>query len=68
MNLTISQTISGSPINCKDVMEKVTIIDTAFGEESMKSNHVFTKTYFVRYRMGDFKLVTITITALFVKG
>ena len=32
----------------------------------MISTHVCTKTYFVRNRMGD--LVTITVTALFVKG
>ncbi len=60
------QTITGSLINCKDVMEKVIIIETANGEENMISNHVCTKTYFVRNRMGD--LVTISVTALFVKG
>ncbi len=61
-----SQTITCSLVNCKDVMENVTIIETANGEESMISNHVCTKTYFVRNRMGD--LVTITVTALFMKG
>jgi hypothetical protein len=60
------QTITCSLINCKDVMEKVTIIETANSEENMKSNHACTKTYFVRNRTGD--LVTITVTALFVKG
>ena len=66
MDCGASQTITGSLINCKDVMEKVTIIETANGEENMTSTHVCTKTYFVRNRMGD--LVTITVTALFVKG
>jgi hypothetical protein len=38
-----SQTITGSLVNCKDVMEKVTIIETADGEENMKSTHTCTK-------------------------
>ncbi len=57
-----SQTITSSLINSKDVMEKVTIIETENSEESMKSNLECTKTN----RMGG--LVTITVTALFVKG
>jgi hypothetical protein len=43
----------------------VTIIETANSEYNMISNHVCTKTYLVRNRMGD--LVTITVTVLFVK-
>ncbi len=43
MNCGASQTITGSLINCKEVMEKVTIIETANGEENMISNHVCTK-------------------------
>jgi hypothetical protein len=34
------QTIISSLIICKDLMEKVTIIETANGEENMISNHV----------------------------
>ncbi len=41
MDCGASQTITGSLINCKDVMEKVTIIETANGGESMISNHVY---------------------------
>ena len=48
MDCGASQTITGSLINCKDVMEKVTIIETANGEENMVSTHVCTKTNFVR--------------------
>ncbi len=49
-----SQTITGSLINCNDVMEKVKILETANCEESMNSNHVCTRTYFVRNRIGGF--------------
>ena len=66
MDCGASQTITGSLINTKDVKEKVTIIETADGDVSMKSTHTCIKTYFVRNRMGE--VVTITIPALFVKG
>jgi hypothetical protein len=65
MDCGASQTITSSLINCKDMMEKVTIIETANGVESMKSKHVCNKTYFVRNQTWD---LAITATDLFVKG
>jgi hypothetical protein len=57
---------SPSLINDKEVKEKVTIIETADGDDSMKSTHTCFKTYFVQNRIGE--VVTITMPALFVKG
>ena len=48
-----SSTLTGSLINATDIEEKVTIIETADGEERMRSSHKCIKTYFVRNRMGD---------------
>ncbi len=66
MDCGASQTITCSLVNCKDEIEKVAIIETAGGEEHMKSTLECTKTYFVRNRMGE--VVTITVPALFVRG
>ena len=44
----------------------MTIIETADGEERMRSSHKCIKTFFVRNRMGD--LVPISVPALFVRG
>jgi hypothetical protein len=44
----------------------VTIIETADGEEWMRSTHKCIKTYFVRNLMGD--PVPISVPALFVRG
>ncbi len=60
------QTITNSLINCKEVKEKVTMIETADGDESMKGTHSRIKIYVVRNRMG--KIVTITVPAILVKG
>ena len=61
-----SSTLTGSLINATDIEEKVTIIETADGEERMRSSHKCIKTYFVRNRMGD--PVPISVPALFVRG
>ena len=44
----------------------MTIIETADGEERMRSSHKCIKTYFVRNRMGD--AAPISVPALFVRG
>ena len=44
----------------------MTIIETADGEERMRSSHKCIKTYFFRNRMGD--PVPISVLALFVRG
>ena len=61
-----SSTLTGSLINAIENEEKVTIIETADGEERMCSSHKCIKTYFVRNRMGD--PVPISVLALFVPG
>jgi hypothetical protein len=66
MDCGASKTITGSLVNCKDVMQKVTFIETADGEEHVKSIQTCTKTYFVRNRMGE--VATINVPALSVKG
>ena len=47
MDCGASQTITNSLINCKEVKEKVTMIKTADGDESMKGTHSCIKTYFI---------------------
>jgi hypothetical protein len=42
-----SQTITCFLVNCKDVIEKVTIVETAVSEEHMKSKHICTKKYVI---------------------
>ncbi len=59
-----SSTLTGSRINASDIEEKVTIIETADGEERMRSTHKCVNAYFVRNRMGD--PVPISVPALFV--
>ncbi len=59
-----SSTLTWSLINATDIEEKVTIIETADGEENMRSTHRCNKTYFARNQMGD--PVPITVPALFV--
>jgi hypothetical protein len=66
MNCGASQTITVSLLNCKEVKQKVTIIETADVDDSMNSTHTCFKTYFVRTRVEE--VVTITVPALFVKG
>jgi hypothetical protein len=39
MDCGASQTITSSLINCKEVKEKLTIIETVDGDDSMKSPH-----------------------------
>jgi hypothetical protein len=66
MDCSALQTITCSLVSSKDLIEKVTIIETADGEEHMQSTHICTKTYFIRNRME--KVITITVPALFVNG
>ena len=62
-----SSTLTSSLINATDIDEKVaTIIETADGEERMRSTNKCNKTCFVRNRMGD--PVPISVPALFVRG
>ena len=66
MDCGASSLVTGSLINTKDVIEKITNIETADGVDSMKATHQCTKTYFVRNRMGEVK--PITVNALYVRG
>ena len=61
-----TSTLTCSLINATDIEKKVTIIETADGEERMQSSHKCIKTYFVRNRKGD--PVLISVPALFVRG
>ena len=53
-------------LNCVDVEEHKTIIETAKEGESIMATHVCRKTYFVKNRVGD--MVSITTSAIYVKG
>jgi hypothetical protein len=53
-------------INCVDVEEHKTIMETAKEGESIIATHVCRKTYFVKNRVGD--MVSITTSAIYVKG
>jgi hypothetical protein len=66
MDCGASITITGSLINCVDVEEHKTIIETAKEGESIVATHTCRKTYFVKNRVGD--MVFITTSALYVKG
>jgi hypothetical protein len=66
MDCGASITITGSLLNCVDVEEHKTIIETAKEGESILATHVCRKTYFVKNRVGD--MVSITISAIYVKG
>jgi hypothetical protein len=65
MDCRASITITGSLLNCVDVEEHKTIIDTAKEGESIMATYVFRKTFFVKNRIGD--MVSIT-SAIYVKG
>jgi len=66
MDCGASITITGSLINCVDVEEHKTIIETAKEGESIVATHTCRKTYFVKNRVGD--MVSITTSAIYVKG
>ena len=66
MDCGASSSVTGSLINTKDVIEKITKIETADGVDSMKATHQCMKTYFVRNRMGEVK--PITAHALYTRG
>lgn len=66
MDCGASTTITGSLINCSDIVEKETMVDTAKEGEGMTATHSCNKTYFVRNRVGE--VVTITTPAIFVRG
>jgi hypothetical protein len=66
MDCGASITITGSLINCVDVEEHKTIIETAKEGESIMATQVCSKTYFVKNRVGD--MVSITTSAIYVKG
>jgi len=53
MDCGASITITGSLINCVDVEEHKTIIETAKEGESIMATHSCRKTYFVKNRVGD---------------
>jgi hypothetical protein len=63
---SITITITESLLNCVDVEEHKTIIETAKEGESIMATHVCRKTYFVKNRVGD--MVSITTSAIYVKG
>ena len=66
MDCGASTTITGSLINCADIAEKETLIDTAKEGEGMTATHPCNQTYYVRNRMGE--VDTITTPAIFVEG
>ena len=66
MDCGASITITGSLLNCVDVEEHKTIIETATEGESIMATHACRKTYFVKNRVGD--MVSITTSAIYVKG
>ncbi len=59
-------TVTGSLLNCVDVKEHKTIIDTAKEGESMVATHACRKTDFVKNWVGD--IVSITTSAIYVEG
>ena len=66
MDCGASTTITGSLVNCTDIAETETLIDTAKEGEGMTATHSCNKTYFVKNRVGE--MVTITTPAIFVRG
>ena len=60
-----SSTLTASLINTS-VEEKVSVIETADGDERMQSTHKCNKKYFVRNRMGE--PVPISVPVLFIMG
>jgi hypothetical protein len=61
-----STTMTGSLLNCSDIEERITTVETAKDGEGMTATHSCNKTYFVRNRVGE--VVTITTPAIFVRG
>ncbi len=61
-----SSTLTESLINTSDIENRVTIIETADGEERMRSTQKCIQTHLVRNQMGN--PVPISIQALFVLG
>jgi hypothetical protein len=61
-----SATITGSLINTSETSERITIIETADGRDSMTASHKCLKTYFLRNRTGE--VTKITVPAVYVKG
>ena len=66
MDCGASTTLTGSLLNCADIVEKITTIETAKDGEGMIATHSCKKTYFVKNRVGE--MVSITTPAIFVKG
>jgi hypothetical protein len=66
MDCGASTTVTGSLLNCTDIVEKITTVETAKDGEGMTATHSCIKTYFVRNRVGE--MVTITTPAIFVRG
>ena len=60
-----AKTLTGSLLNTTATTEKVTIIESADGRDSMKASHKCIKTYFLRNRTGE--VTKITVPALYVK-
>jgi hypothetical protein len=55
-----SITFTGSLLNCVDVKEHKTIIETAKEGESIVATHACSKTYCVKNRVGDSDIFSIT--------
>ena len=55
-----------SLLNCADIVERITTIETVKDGEGMIATHSCKKTYFVKNRVGE--MVSITNPAIFVKG
>ncbi len=75
MDCGASITITVSLLNCIDVEEHKTIIETSKEGESIIATHVCGKTYFVKKLVGDMVtiivtiiMVSITTSAIYVKG
>jgi hypothetical protein len=66
MDCGASTTVTGSLLNCTDIVEKITTVETAKDGEGMTATHSCIKTYFVRNTVGE--MVTITTPAIFVRG
>jgi hypothetical protein len=66
MDCGASITTTGSLLNCVEVEELKTIIETANEGESIMATHVCRKLYYVKNRVGD--MVSITTSAIYVKG
>ena len=66
MDCGASTTMTGSLLNCADIVEKITTVETAKDGEGMTATHSCNKTYFVRNRVGE--MVSITTPAIFVRG